>query len=567
MSEQTTQGTTPPAETPPTTTAAKIVLALQAVGIGVLIAIVVSLARLAQHPEFQAFYLGLDQMRTPLIAGGLALVVVIASLIWIRPKSRTVLTAAAVLFVMFLGLKSVLRIESFSGGMVPRFAWRWTPTAEEQFAEFQSQHAAEAAETAEVASGIDVVARANDYTTFLGTARDGVINNIALETDWSAYPPRELWRHPVGLGWGGFSVSGDAAITQEQRGEEEAVVCYDLKTGREEWVSSNTQRFVDTHGDGPRANPTIVDGRVYTMGALGQLSCINGANGAAIWTQNALADPASQNILWGMSGSPLVVENRVIVTPGGGAGRAIVAYDAAQGDELFHGGDDPAGYASPALVQLAGQTQFLSFNGAGLRGFDEQGQPLWLHPWLTQGESQRVNVAQPIVVEGLGEDAANVGHVLVSSGYGTGAALLRITHENDQWQVTEVWRNRNLKSKMSNFVVHGGFVYGMDNGIMTCLDVRTGDRQWKKGRYGHGQILLVGDVLLVQSESGEVVLVEATPEEHHKLATLSALGDKTWNHPTLSGNILIVRNDREAAAFELPLRQANDVAVNSTPQP
>jgi outer membrane protein assembly factor BamB len=306
---------------------------------------------------------------------------------------------------------------------------------------------------------------------------------------------------------------------------------------------------------------------VYTIGAAGLLSCINGADGASIWSQNSLADPATQNILWGMSGSPLVVDDKVIITPGGGVGRSLVAYDAASGDELFQGGDDPAGYASPVRVQLAGQTQFLSFNGAGLRGFDEQGHPLWLHPWLTQGESQRVNVAQPIVVPGLGKAAENVGHVLVSSGYGMGAALLRIAYEGGEWRVTEVWRNRNLKSKMSNFVVHDGYVYGMDNGIMACLDVNTGDRQWKGGRYGHGQILLVGDVMLVQSESGKVVLVEATPQEHRELASLMALGDKTWNHPTLSGNILIVRNDREAAAFELPLRQANDVAHNTTAQP
>ena len=354
MADQTTQNSNTASGPAPTTTGAKIVLALQAIGIGIAIAVVVCVARLAQHPEFQAFYLGLDQMRTPLIVLGLALLALIVGMIWYRPKFQTVLAASAAMFVLFLAAKSVIRIESFSGGMVPRFAWRWTPTAEEQFAEFQAQHSA--AEAADVSPAIDVAARPTDYTTFLGPARDGVIQDVALETDWSAHPPRELWRHPVGLGWGGFSVSGDAAITQEQRGEEEAVVCYDLKTGREVWVHSQPARFVDTHGDGPRANPTIVDGRVYTIGATGVVTCLNAVDGRLVWTQNALSDPAKQNILWGMSGSPLVIDDKVVVTPGGGEGRALVAYDTSDGRELFHDGDDSAGYTWPPRFRRRGPT-------------------------------------------------------------------------------------------------------------------------------------------------------------------------------------------------------------------
>jgi len=560
MSDQQSATNQPEQTTPaPTSNREKVILALQAIGIGLLFALGIGLFKLTQHPQFQAFYLGLDQMRTPLAVLALTLLSLVGAAIWIRPRFQTVATVTAGLFVLFIALSWVVRIDSFYGGMVPRFAWRWSPTAEERFAQFQTEQATQQDDEPAM---IDLTPTAADFPGFLGrAARDGVIDGVALETDWSAHAPRELWRHPVGLGWGGFSVAGQAAITQEQRGEEEAIVCYDLKTGREIWAYTSPVRFVDEHGDGPRANPTIVAGRVYCMGATGLLTCLNGADGTKIWDAQTLNDPQSQNLLWGMSGSPLVIDGKVIVTPGGAAGRSIVAYDAEDGTELFSGGDDPAGYASPVQVSMAGKNIYLSFNGAGLRGFDEAGKPLWLHPWLTQGESQRVNVAQPIVLNSFDGAAENAGHVVISSGYGMGAALLRVTHEGDQWSVEEVWRSRHLKSKMSNFVQRDGFLYGMDNGIMACVDAVTGKRKWKQGRYGHGQLLLVGDVLLVQAESGEVALVQASPEGHNELARLEALSDKTWNNATLAGNILLIRNDREAAAYELPLRQNQDLAT------
>ncbi len=271
-----------------------------------------------------------------------------------------------------------------------------------------------------------------------------------------------------------------------------------------------------------------------------------------------------------MSGSPLVVQDRVIVTPGGEPGRAIMAFACRDGGLAWSSGDDPAAYASPALVRLAGETQLLSFNGAGLRGSAlTDGRPLWLFPWITQGERQRVNVAQPIVVTRTETSAPQEGFVLVSSGYEMGTALLRVSVDQGNWQVAEVWHSRALKSKMSNFVVRDGYIYGFDSGILTCLDLRDGQRMWKRGRYGHGQLLLVNDLLLIQAETGEVVLVAATPEEHREMASLTALSGKTWNHAALAGNILVVRSDREAAAYELPEQdpaQPSGLSVDSIAQ-
>jgi outer membrane protein assembly factor BamB len=296
---------------------------------------------------------------------------------------------------------------------------------------------------------------------------------------------------------------------------------------------------------------------VFSLGANGLLTCLSLETGELLWKQATLADPEKDNVLWGMSGSPLVYDGQVMVTPGAGEGASAMSFLIGNGNEAWRSGDDRAGYSSPIEVEMCGERQLLSFNGAGLRSYAVDGTPLWLHPWLTQGESQRVNVAQPVlipnsVVGSRKERAAQPARVLISSGYDNGTALIEVTRERDEWKVREVWTSKHLKSKMSNFVLHENYIYGLDNGILTCIDLVDGQRKWKRGRYGHGQMLLVGDKLLIQAETGEIVLVAATPDEHRELSKFNALFSKTWNNIALAGNILVVRNDREAAAFELP---------------
>jgi outer membrane protein assembly factor BamB len=255
-----------------------------------------------------------------------------------------------------------------------------------------------------------------------------------------------------------------------------------------------------------------------------------------------------------MSGSPLVLDDQVVVTPGADQGASAISYSLETGNEFWRSGDDRAAYSSPIQSHICGERQVLSFNGAGLGCYATDGTPRWLHPWLTQGESQRVNVAQPVVLPADPTRMADSTRVLISSGYDNGTALLEIQRTASEFNVAVVWHSKNLKSKMSNFVVHGQHIYGLDNGILTCLDLNDGQRKWKRGRYGHGQMLLVGDKLLIQAESGEIVLVAASPEEHRELAKFNALSSKTWNNLALAGNTLVVRNDREAAAFELPTK-------------
>lgn len=396
----------------------------------------------------------------------------------------------------------------------------------------------------------DLPFETGDFTQFRGSSRrDGVIDSLALEADWTARPPRERWRIPVGLGWSGFAVAGDRAITHEQRGDQETVVCYDLATGRELWTHTNDAAFRSViAGDGPRATPTVADDRVVTLGATGLLDCLDLATGKPHWSVNILQDNGAENLVHGACGSPLVVGDLVIVSPGGADGYSLAAYHLADGRRAWQAGSDAPGYASPQLTTLAGVEQVLILNAPGVAAHDPAtGRVLWTHPWQND---QQVSVSQPLLVPN------DPTRLFISSGYGKGCTLIEVTPgDEDTLAAQELWTSRELKTKFTSAVVHGDSAYGLDDGILACVDLTSGKRRWKKGRYGHGQILLAGELLLVQAESGEVVLVAADPAEHRELATLLALDGRTWNHPTLAGRLLLVRNDRQAVCYELPLAE------------
>ncbi len=531
------------------------------IGFGVALGIVISIVRGLQEVDTRSIYLGLDGMRMPIAVALFSLIFTLVAMLLLRPKLKTLVLMAIAFSLVGCTIFSFVRVESFYGNMLPRLAWRWTPTAEEQVNVFLTTASKSSADVQPITRLFE--ATNHDFPQFLGPQRNASVVNVRLASDWITRPPKVLWRHPVGLGWSSFAVVGGAAITLEQRGASECSVCYNVRSGEEIWCHSEPLRFEDEHGDGPRSTPTIWGDRVLCMGATGLLTCLQLQTGELLWKQATLENPEEQNLLWGMSGSPLIYDQQVVVTPGAGSGASAKSFQLASGNEVWRSGDDPAGYASPIEVEMGGERQILSFNGAGLCSYAIDGTPLWLHPWLTQGESQRVNVAQPVVlpnptVGSQRERANQPARVLISSGYDNGTAMLEVTRTGDDWKVREVWLSKHLKSKMSNFVVHEDYIYGLDNGILACIDLVDGQRTWKRGRYGHGQMLLVGDKLLIQAETGEIVLVAANPNAHMELAKFNALFSKTWNNLALAGNILVVRNDREAAAFELPVELSGD---------
>lgn len=346
----------------------------------------------------------------------------------------------------------------------------------------------------------------------------------------------------MGGGYASFTMANGLAFTIEQRRGNEVVAAYDIRTGRERWTHSSKALFEEAMGgNGPRATPVWDDGRVYALGAEGELRCLESATGNLIWNKNILAENGAANLRWGMSGSPLVVDGKVIVTPGGSHGNSVMAYDKLTGKRIWGSLDDQAAYASPTVATVGGRHQLLVMTakrGVGLAV--EDGRLLWEYPWVTQ---EGINAAQPIAV------AAN--RVYLSSGYGHGAAVLELTPQGDGFQTRVVWANNRMKNKFNSAVLQEGYLYGLDDGILACVAAESGELKWKGGRYGYGQLLFASGHLVVLTEEGDVALVRATPEKYQEVARFSALKGKTWNIPAISDGLLLVRNEVEMAAFRI----------------
>ncbi len=454
-------------------------------------------------------------------------------------RRRLMLGCAGLLAALIL----LVRIDELSGNMVPRLAWRWSAKPDQTLLESLRR-----SEKPEEAAAVDLANTSDhDFPQFLGKNRDGRLSGPALARDWQAQPPRELWRQPIGAGWSAFAVVGDFAVTQEQRGPQELVTCYELHSGRLRWSHADETRYSSTiAGDGPRATPTVDRGRVYALGASGNFVCLDGATGNVLWQHDLVAEHHAPLPQWGISCSPLVIEDRVVVSAGGPKGHSLVAYDCESGELAWHAGDRQASYASPVLATLVDTPQILVVNQDSVAAHaPDDGRVLWTFAW--PGGEPKVSDPAPIAPNRL----------FIAAGYGLGCKLLQLQQSGDGAISVEkepLWENRLLKPKFTNVIVRGDAVYGLDDGrALVCLSLADGKRRWRGGRYGHGQLLLVDDLLLVQSEAGEVALVEATPERFHELTRFQALEGKTWNTPALAGRLLLVRNATEAACFELPV--------------
>lgn len=385
---------------------------------------------------------------------------------------------------------------------------------------------------------------APSWTDFRGAARDGVYRQRPVAASWPAGGPRLLWKQPVGEGHASFVIARGVAFTIEQRRAREVVAAYDVKTGRELWTTGWDTHFSERMGgDGPRATPTWHGGVVYALGAAGELRALRAASGETIWRTNILDDAGASNLQWAMAASPLVVDGKVIVEPGG-SGASVVAYDAATGKPVWKALDDMPAYTSPMLVTLAGRRQIVTVLGRRAVGLAvDDGALLWSYPWETDNA---INVAQPIVI--------GPSQMFLSSGYGKGAALVDIVASEGRVEARTVWANNRMKNKLSSSVLLDGFVYGLDEGILACVEAATGRLAWKGGRYGHGQLVLAGDRLLITTETGELALVHATPTAFEEIARVPGIEGRTWNVPAIDDGILLVRNASEMAAFDVASR-------------
>jgi outer membrane protein assembly factor BamB len=447
------------------------------------------------------------------------------------------------------------RIDAVEGGLVPTsWSWRWTPRPDQLL-----KPPDVAAQSSKVP--LDVTT-ANDFPQFLGPNRDSTIDSVRLDGNWQHHPPRRIWSQAIGAGHSGFAVVNGYAVTLEQRGPEELVTCYNALTGEAKWSPAVLARHAELLGGiGPRSTPTIDEGKVYALGATGILRCLNGGDGKLLWSRNLLEECATteeddlKSIMWGRAASPLIVGNLVVV-PGGGPKNgpfiSLLAFDKQTGRRVWQGGDRQVSYCSPSLVQIGGIRQIVIVNEDNVTGHDPtMGAVLWAYPWPGSSRAN-ANNSQAIPA---GTTATGENRLFVSKGYGDGCALFSVARDDhEHWATKTLWAQPSeMRTKFSNVAIRDGFVYGLSETILECADLATGKRQWKRGRFDYGQLLRVGEFLLVESEAGEIALVDASPKEFHEQGRFQAIEGKTWNPLCLSGRYLLVRNSQEAACYELPL--------------
>lgn len=445
-----------------------------------------------------------------------------------------------------VGLTSLfVRVHGIDGNRIPILKWRWSSRSTAAATSLVSGSTVTTNGSGTPSSSIAPATRTGaSFPQFLGPNRNGVLPGPTLFEDWTKRPPELIWRQPVGEGWAGFAVEGSDAVSLEQDGENEVIVCRDLTTGNARWRRAYPARYDNpSAGTGPRTVASIEGDLIWTTGATGMLTCTDRRDGRIVWQHNCLKDAGAAVPEWGFSGSPLVLGSWVIVSSGGVAGKSLTAYDKRSGTIAWSSGNDVTGYSSPVVVTLHGTRQILSFGHTGITGYSAaDGHQLWWRP-----TSRIPNVAVPVSVD--------EGHVLISSGYGYGAELLEVKPDSaGVWSASQTWRSIRMKSKFANLILREGHAYGFDDGTFACIRLSDGSKAWKDGRYGHGQVLLVGNTLLATTESGEIVLISPSPEGLQERTRFRVLTGKTWNPPALAGDLLLVRHDGEAACFRLPLQ-------------
>jgi outer membrane protein assembly factor BamB len=484
-------------------------------------------------------------------------------LLWLRRDSRLLTklagSLAAILFgVVHLVLFWNLRIELDGSTMRPIFSFRDSARHNEEIEKLrQAEQSMDASQiqtlppapiqtmpaepTPEPKPKSPPPSSYAYWTEYRGPGRTGIYAEAEIMTDWPSGGLPLLWKRPVGGGYASVVVADGTIFTIEQRRQKEVVAAYDLDSGREKWIHGWDAEFREIlGGNGPRATPAWHDGRVYALGAMGGLRCLDARSGKRIWSRNILMDNEAENLHWGMAASPLIVDDKVIVLPGGSGGNSVVAYNRLTGDPIWKAFDDKQSYISPQLVTLAGRRQIMVVSQSRAMGVAiDDGTLIWEFPWIYS----HARAAQPI--------ATADNQFFISAGYGYGAALVEIFSKGDAFETRTVWANTRMKNKFGSSILYQGFIYGFDEAILTCIDAATGELKWKGGRYGYGQLLLASGHLIISSESGEIALVKASPDKYQELARFQAIEGKTWNVPAIADGRLIVRNTTEMACFRI----------------
>lgn len=472
---------------------------------------------------------------------GIPLTLVLCTVgLWLARRRESSARLKTVLSLTTAGwlLMALTRIDGIDGQYMPEMSWRWQPTAEDRLLQElkNTQFAQNQDGWTQTEPG---------WSGFRGPERNSRVTTAIGRQDWKTNPPKEIWRRRVGPGWSSMAVTSGRLFTQEQRGADEAVTCYDARSGEPVWTHLEEARFEEVvSGAGPRATPTIVDGVVYSCGARAILTALDGNDGSIIWRKDLMKEYNGQLPIWGFSSSPLVTDGMVIAFAGGEGTGGLIAFDQASGDELWSVPSPNSNYGSAQLATLCGEQQIVFVEPKAVRGLElSSGKELWRSEVV---EERSFPMVQPQQVSD--------NSLVVTTGDGKDVVRVKLSLTAGNWSSEVLWQSRYLKPSYNDFVHSGDSLFGFDKQIFACIDAETGKRRWKNGRYGFGQALLLdaSDQIIVVAESGRIVLLEADAERHTESGSIDAMTGKTWNHPAFDNGMLYVRNAEEMVCFELP---------------
>jgi outer membrane protein assembly factor BamB len=381
---------------------------------------------------------------------------------------------------------------------------------------------------------------AADWPQFRGPNRDGISLETGLLASWPGGGPRVFWKIPLGEGFSQVAAVQDRLYVLYGQGDDEVAAALDARTGKQVWRVRFDRKYTSGQGDGPRSTPTVDGGLVYVLSGSGRLAALKTANGQTVWQHDLVGEYGAGVPDWGVSTSPLIEENLLIVNVGGSDKRSVMAFDKTNGKPVWNNLGDGAGYSAPIAITVRGVRQIIVFTAGGIASLaPKDGRLFWRIPWET---SYDVNAATPIFFP--------PDRLFVSSGYDTGAGLFQIKVAENRVTAAEIWKNRGMKNQFSSSILHDGTLYGFDNGTLKAIDAATGGERWKARGFGYGSLILAGGNLIVLSDKGTLALLEATPREYNQLGAIRVLEGKCWTAPTLANGRLYLRNEEHLIALD-----------------
>lgn len=380
---------------------------------------------------------------------------------------------------------------------------------------------------------------AASWPQWRGPNRDGISKETGLLKQWPAEGPPLAWKATgAGRGYSSFSIANGKLYTMGLRGDREFVIAFDVATGKEVWATAHGSAFRNDRGDGPRGTPTIDGDRIYALGGNGDLSALDARTGKIVWSKNILREFGGSNITWGISESPLVLGNKVLVNAGG-PDASIVALNKADGSVIWKSQSDEAGYSSAIPVDINGVTQVVFFTAQRAVGLDSKdGHLLWEY---AKPANRTANAATPI---------ARANRIFISSDYGTGGGVIEIKPDN---KAQEIYFTKDMKNHHSSSVLIGDYLYGFSSSILTAMKFDTGELAWRDRSVGKGSLVYADGHLYLLSENGVVGLVEATPTRYKEKGRFRIQQDSlpTWAHPVVAGGMLYLRDQDTIYAYDV----------------